>query len=59
MIYDLSQLIRAANREAHIDMARAMRKKKNGLMTLQIRVNAGNIVDLVELEYVKYEKRRS
>lgn len=56
-IYDLEQLIRVANRPAHADMSIAMKKKQSGLMTLQVRVNAGNIVDLVELEYVTYAKK--
>lgn len=56
-IYDLQQLIREANKPAHADVVKAMREKMNGLLTLQIRVNAGNIVDLVELEYYSYQQK--
>lgn len=55
-IYDLKQLIRQANVPAHMDITKAMQKKRNGLLTLVVRVNAGNIVDLVELEYYSYAK---
>ena len=56
-IYDLKELIRDANRPAHIDISKAIQVKKNGLLTIQIRINKGNIVDLVELEYYVYEQK--
>jgi hypothetical protein len=59
MIYDLAQLIREANREAHIDLSKAIQEKKNGLLTIRLRLNGGNIVDLVELEYYAYESKRA
>lgn len=55
MHYDLKELIRESNKQAHIDMTLAMKKKEQGLLTLVLRVNSGNIVDLVELEYYTYQ----
>lgn len=52
MIYDLE--IRPYNLEAHKDIAIEMLKKRNGLFTINLRVNKSNIVDLVTLEYLTY-----
>lgn len=52
MKYDLE--IKPQNLEAHKDMAVEMLKKKNGLFTLNLRVNKSCIVDLVTLEYLTY-----
>lgn len=50
MEYALS--IRPANIEAHLDIEREIANRKNGQMTMTIKVNAGNIVDLTMVEYV-------
>jgi hypothetical protein len=58
-IGDLSDLIRDHNIPAHIEIQEAMRRKKNGLFTMTLRVNSGNIVDTVELEYYAYPQTRA
>lgn len=49
MKYDLS--IRDHNLEPHLDIEKDIDSKKNGLFTFILRVNNGNIVDYVVLEY--------
>jgi hypothetical protein len=48
MQYDLS--IRQHNRQAHIDIEEDLQRKKNGLFTFVLRINAGNIVDYSLME---------
>lgn len=55
-IYDLADLIRDKNKPGHLDISKAIQNKRNGLLTLQIRVNAGNIVDLVEMDIFIYDE---
>lgn len=43
--------IREGNIEPHLDIEKEISKKKNGLFTCIIRCNAGNIVDVVLMEY--------
>lgn len=57
MIYDLAQIIREANKEAHIEISKELKKKGNGLFTVVLRVNGGNIVDTVVLEYYTYGQK--
>lgn len=43
--------IREGNIEPHLDIEKEISKKKSGLFTCIIRCNAGNIVDVVLMEY--------
>ena len=54
MKYELD--IREHNRQAHIDIEQEMQAKKDGLFTCIIRVNNGNIVDSVIMEYADARK---
>lgn len=56
-IYDLKDLIRTHNRQVHMDIEREMKHKNNGLFTFVLRVNSGNIVDLVTLETIQNGQR--
>ena len=49
MKYELS--IRDHNIQPHIDIEDDLQTKKNGLFTFILRVNNGNIVDYVVMEY--------
>lgn len=44
--------IRKHNIKAHADIEVDIMKKKNGIMTFTLRVNAGNIVDYSPVEYI-------
>lgn len=56
--YDMSTLLKAHNIEPHKDIALAMLKKKTGLFTFILRINAGRIVDFVEMEYFQYKQEK-
>lgn len=43
--------IREQNIEPHLDIEKAIEKRKNGTFTCIIRCNSGNIVDIVLMEY--------
>ena len=49
--------IRKYNIPAHIDMEEVIKKKSSGDVTMTLRVNAGNIVDLTQIEYVATKKK--
>lgn len=44
--------IRQANIQAHLDLEREVATKGNGQMTFTLRINGGNIADMVMVEYV-------
>lgn len=48
--------IREHNKQAHIDIESDIEVKKNGLFTLILRVNNGNIVDYQVMEYANSQK---
>lgn len=48
--------IREHNKQAHIDIESDIESKKNGLFTLILRVNNGNIVDYQVMEYADAKK---
>ena len=48
--------IRDHNIQAHLDIENEIQAKKNGLFTCIIRVNNGNIVDSVIMEYADARK---
>lgn len=50
MKYELK--IRPHNMQAHLDIEKDIDKKKDGVFTFVLRVNAGNIVDYVLMEYI-------
>lgn len=47
-VYELK--VREHNKQVYIDILKGMQYKENGLYSFIIRVNAGNIVDFVEME---------
>jgi len=49
MNYQLN--IRQHNKQAHVDIEKEIELKKNGLFTVVLRVNNGNIADTVVMEY--------
>lgn len=49
MKYDLN--IKEVNIQPHLDIENEIRKRKSGIFTCILRVNNGNIVDVVTLEY--------
>lgn len=55
MNYALS--IRDANVQAHLDIEKEVKDKKNGLFTFTLRVNNGNIADVNFTEYVNVREK--
>lgn len=51
-------VIDAHNKKAHLDIARDMLLKGNGLFSFTLRVNGGKIVDYVYMEGKKYEANK-
>lgn len=50
MNYELA--IKDVNVEAHLDIEKEIAARRNGQMTFTLRVNNGNIADLVVVQYV-------
>ena len=48
-------VIKEANKEAHIDLERAMTGRRASWFHFEVRCSGGNIVDLVIREYNSYE----
>lgn len=48
--------LREANIPAHLNIEDDLAKYKRGLLTFSLRVNAGNIVDYTQTEYVNAKK---
>ena len=44
--------IRQANIQAHLDIEREIANKKDGQMTFTLRINGGNVADVVMVEYI-------
>jgi hypothetical protein len=49
--------IRNHNLQAHLDLENHIKTKDTGQITCTLRINGGNIVDLVFVEYVNVEKK--
>lgn len=47
--------IRDSNIQAHLDIEREIANKKNGQMTFTLRINGGNVADVVMVEYIDVE----
>lgn len=56
MIYRIP--VRKNNRLVYLDIIRDMVKKKNGLFSFTLRMNAGNIVDYVTMEVITFKSIR-
>ena len=44
--------IRQSNIQAHLDIEREIANKKDGQMTFTLRINGGNVADVVMVEYI-------